>query len=455
MTDTTGEPTENLTQILQELTARLERQEAELRQLKSSQPANAEPAGQLQALSHAGGISRSRLFRIAGVGAVAAAAAGVEMTSGGTTAFAKNGDAVKAGGVTNAERGTMVNYNGTAGFGNAVLSGNDSTYRLHTDLPFRAGVAGLAGAGSTAGPGGLSNGVLGLTDNGAGNGVVGVNSNLVDGDGAGVLGKNDSTNGNGSGVSGTHAGGGPGGSFSSTSGIGVVAMGSTGLQASGCTQAVYGTSHNTSDNAATIQGELTSSISGDSSAGVYGKNDATNASGCGVRGSHAGGGSGGLYKSNSGIGVVAIGSTGLQASGFTQAVYGTSHNTSDNAAAIQGELTSSISGDSSAGVYGKNDATNANGCGVRGTHAGGGSGGQFSSAAGDGVTGTSSGIGAGIRGSSAGGRGAILSGHHAQLRLIPSHRSSHPASGEAGDLFLDANHRLWLCLGKKHWKRLA
>jgi hypothetical protein len=455
MTDIARESIENLTQIVRELTARLEIQEAELQHLRSSRPSRCDRPGQTKGMSQGGGISRSRLLRIAGVGAVAAAAAGVEMGARANTAFAKSGDAVTAGAVTNSESATMVNYDGSAGFENAVILGNDSTYTTHAALAFPAGVAGLAGAGSTAGPGGLSNGVLGFTDNGAGNGVIGVNTNLVDGDGAGVFGKNDGTNADGSGVKGTHAGGGSGGLFTSNTGIGVVASGSTGLQASGFTQAVYATSHNPSDFASVIEGELTASTSGDAAAGVYGKNDGTNGNGCGVRGSHAGGGSGGLFNSNTGIGVVATGSTGVQASGFTQGVYGTSHNPSDNASAIQGELTASASGVDGAGVYGKNDATNANGCGVKGTHAGGGSGGLFTSTAGDGVSGKSAGAGAGIRGVSTGGRGAILSGHSAQLQLVPSQRSSHPTSGQAGDIFLDAHHRLWLCLGKKNWKQMA
>src|SRR5579884_3243787 len=143
----------------------------------------------------------------------------------------------------------MVNYDGSAGFTNAVLAGNDSTYRNTDGFQFPAAVAGLAGAGPTAGTGGLVNGVHGYTDNGSGNGVIGLNTNFVDGDGAGVYGKNESTNGKGCGVKGTHAGGGSGGLFSSSTGIGVVTSGSTGLQASGFTQAVYGTSHNPSDNA--------------------------------------------------------------------------------------------------------------------------------------------------------------------------------------------------------------
>ena len=280
MTDTQRESVENLTQIVRELAARLEIQEAELQRLR---PSRSDRPGRTEGMSGGGAISRSHLLRIAGVGAVAVAAAGVEMGGRANTAFAKSGDAVTAGAVTNSESATMVNYDGSAGFENAVVLGNDSTYTTHSALAFPAGVAGLAGAGSTAGPGGLSNGVLGFTDNGGGNGVVGVNTNLVDGDGAGVFGKNDGTNADGSGVRGTHDGGGSGGFFISTSGIGVVAIGSTGLQASGSSGAVCGTSHNPSNGASAIQGELTVSSSGVDGAGVYGKNDATNSFGCGVK----------------------------------------------------------------------------------------------------------------------------------------------------------------------------
>ena len=564
MADAARESIESLAEVVGRLSLRVEKQEAELHQLRLSRRSRSRRPVQAESASRGSAISRSRLLRMAGVGAVAAAAAGVEMGGRDNTAFAKNGNPVTAGAMTNAEGGTMVSYDGPAGFGSAVLVGSDSTYPDSVSLSFPAGVAGLAGAGNTSGPGGVTNGVLGYTDNGAGNGVVGWNTNAVDGAGAGVFGlasganaagvsgknelgnavlgvtsspdndaagvfghhtgtghgigvhgkqdgtgiggyfssaqgtgllvdggsvgasiqifsntdgavavygrigvteagnmsaavrgENDDTGNTGVGVWGSQAGGGNGGFFTSETGIALVATGSTGLQASGFTQAVYGTSHNRSDNASAIQGELTASTSGVDGAGVYGKNDATNATGCGVKGTHAGGGSGGLFTSETGIGVVAIGGTGLQASGFISAMYGTSHNRSDNASAILGELTASTSGVDAAGVYGKNDGANANGCGVKGTHAGGGSGGHFTSTAGDGISGKSSGNGAGIRGVSAGGRGGILSGHKAQLQLVPSTAQSHPASGQAGDLFLDAGHRLWLCLGKKRWKRLA
>jgi hypothetical protein len=75
---------------------------------------------------------------------------------------------------------------------------------------------------------------------------------------------------------------------------------------------------------------------------------------------------------------------------------------------------------------------------------------------GDGVVGEAQGgSGAGLRGTSKSGRGAVVSGGLAQLRLVPSTASTHPASGQAGDLFLDRRKRLWLCKGGTSWARIA
>jgi hypothetical protein len=41
------------------------------------------------------------------------------------------------------------------------------------------------------------------------------------------------------------------------------------------------------------------------------------------------------------------------------------------------------------------------------------------------------------------------------LRLVPSTATTHPASGAAGDLFLDHSNRLWLCTGGTSWKRFS
>jgi hypothetical protein len=64
----------------------------------------------------------------------------------------------------------------------------------------------------------------------------------------------------------------------------------------------------------------------------------------------------------------------------------------------------------------------------------------------------------GVFGSAPSGRGGQFSGGKAQLRLIPSNTSSHPAAGEAGDLFLDKTARLWLCTvtgSPATWKRVS
>jgi hypothetical protein len=53
------------------------------------------------------------------------------------------------------------------------------------------------------------------------------------------------------------------------------------------------------------------------------------------------------------------------------------------------------------------------------------------------------------------GRGAVLISNVAQLRLQPSTLATHPASGQAGDLFADASKRLWFCRGGSDWKQIA
>jgi hypothetical protein len=78
-------------------------------------------------------------------------------------------------------------YDGASDFGGVVLLGNDSTYS-GSSAAYPAALGGWAGAGATAGKGGVASGIYGFTDNGAGHGVVGVNSGLVPGSGAGVVG---------------------------------------------------------------------------------------------------------------------------------------------------------------------------------------------------------------------------------------------------------------------------
>jgi hypothetical protein len=73
---------------------------------------------------------------------------------------------------------------------------------------------------------------------------------------------------------------------------------------------------------------------------------------------------------------------------------------------------------------------------------------------------TGPGIGVvGIGGSQ--GRGSQFTGGAAQTRLVPSSAATHPTSGKAGDLFVDAAVRLWFCTQSSSgttaatWKRVT
>jgi hypothetical protein len=61
----------------------------------------------------------------------------------------------------------------------------------------------------------------------------------------------------------------------------------------------------------------------------------------------------------------------------------------------------------------------------------------------------------GVRGTSLAGRGGVFRGATAPLRLVASPSATHPASGQRGDLFVDASGRLWFCKGGTTWKLLA
>jgi hypothetical protein len=66
--------------------------------------------------------------------------------------------------------------------------------------------------------------------------------------------------------------------------------------------------------------------------------------------------------------------------------------------------------------------------------------------------------GVAIGGSSTNGRGAVFQGGKAPLRLTPSANLTHPTTGAAGDLFVDAGHRLWFCKqggSPAVWKQVA
>lgn len=77
---------------------------------------------------------------------------------------------------------------------------------------------------------------------------------------------------------------------------------------------------------------------------------------------------------------------------------------------------------------------------------------------GPGVSGETEGVGPGVSGNSKLGRGVVAQGLLAQLRLTPSTKENHPATGLPGDLFVDASRRLWFCKQggtKPKWVQLA
>jgi hypothetical protein len=65
------------------------------------------------------------------------------------------------------------------------------------------------------------------------------------------------------------------------------------------------------------------------------------------------------------------------------------------------------------------------------------------------------GSGTGLSASSAQGIGAKFAGKTAPILLVPSSAPSHPASGAAGELFVDHANRLWFCKGGTNWRQLA
>lgn len=76
---------------------------------------------------------------------------------------------------------------------------------------------------------------------------------------------------------------------------------------------------------------------------------------------------------------------------------------------------------------------------------------------GAGVAGTNTTTGPGVHGTSTHGRGGLFAGGAAQIQLAPA-GSTHPASGQRGDLFADSAGRLWYCKttgAKATWHQIA
>lgn len=74
------------------------------------------------------------------------------------------------------------------------------------------------------------------------------------------------------------------------------------------------------------------------------------------------------------------------------------------------------------------------------------------------LDGTNSSSGPGVQGSSKKGRGGVFSGAVAQIHLTPGTGSSHPKTGQRGDLYVDKTGRLWYCThtaSRSGWKELG
>lgn len=161
----------------------------------------------------------------------------------------------------------------------------------------------------------------------------------------------------------------------------------------------------------------------DSGNGVYGKASGSNAavaayngaSGPGVHG-HGASGPGVRADSNSGIGV-----EGLSSSGSQPAIQGWSQASNTGLQGYSGAAPVPAS-PAHAGVFGS-------------------------------AAGAASSVG--VEGSSPSGRGGRFKGKLAQVQLQASAATSHPTTGQAGDLFVDQGHRLWFCKGGTSWKQLA
>ena len=394
-----GAPLETLMAKVEELgrmCARLSQQNAELRaQVLSLHGGTAGGTARHDAPEAGGSGQEGTVTRRVLGKALGAAAAGVV---GGAAladlaaqpAAASNGNAVTAGNTTRAESRTAVLYDGSSGFGGVVLFGNDSTYD-GGNAAFPAALGGWAGAGSTAGSGGVPNGIYGFTDNGGGYGVVGVNSSAVGANGSGVL----------------------------------------GMVSDADVDGVTGINTGTNFGAIGVHGVITSTGPGSNSVGVRGENHGTGGAGFGIWGSHNGTGAGVLAVSAAGTGLIAQGGNGVgvSASGDSVGVaasggFGVSASGATAVVATgQGATGVALSATADSTVPAVNSANSGAGAGVLGTST----------------------SGPGVRGVSTKARGGVFSGGAAQIQLQPATGSTHPKSGVTGDLYADKTGRLWFC----------
>ena len=71
---------------------------------------------------------------------------------------------------------------------------------------------------------------------------------------------------------------------------------------------------------------------------------------------------------------------------------------------------------------------------------------------------SNAGTGPGIKATGVNGRGGIFAGALAQVQLTPGSKSTHPTTGNRGDLYADSTGRLWFCKttgSKATWHQIA
>ena len=449
--DANSENTHSINDIVTGLIARLDRQETEIANLR------AQLGHEPQATTHAAqppSVSRAGLLKMAGAGAVAATIAGFELSGPMNSAKASTGNSLTAGEVNKAETPTTLNYDGSSGgVSGAVFLANDSTYG-NGSFSYPAVLAGVAGAGASAGHAGLSNGVHGYTDKGTGNGVIGLNTNAVSGSGGnGVLGVAVGAAGNG--VQGSNAAGngvvgtsnvGSGVYGNAQSGAGVIGRSNSATGVEGVSTSGVGTSGASASNHG-----VTGTSSTSNKGGVHGNTTAAS-NGAGVIGNDDGVGYGGYFTSFGGTGLYASGETiavqaEAQATNSATGVLGTTSGNAHGSSGVAGIANATDPSSVAVGLSGSTATTGTGGAGVHGSHAGAGPGGSFSSASGFGVFASGN-----------DGRGGSFGGKAANIRLRPSNANSHPVSGQAGDLSVDKANRLWYCKrggNKATWVQLA
>ncbi|HWE62493.1 MAG TPA: hypothetical protein VHB98_12340 [Chloroflexota bacterium] len=465
------------------------------------QPAPERDAGEAQTAT-----SRRKMLRtVLGTAAatVAAGAAGLSLEGG--TASANTGGNMILGEANLASSPTQVKWNGSSPYGGVILLGNDTSFS-GTGAFFPAACGGFAGGGVAGVPHGVYGftqalpttsvtpaGVAGVSMQGTGvhgeSRSTSISSIGVEGVSASGIGVSGSST-NGTGVSGTGGSSSPGTGVVGTGNTGVSGVGVTtgvaaratgvsgvGVTANGPSIGVSGTSTTTgvqglafgaggvgvAGNSFGAGGHGVQGISSNGGDGVLGRSTNPSEPGNGVHATAAGvtptaGAFGAVFaEGGSSSGVCATSTTGTSVRGISSSgigVLGTTGSTASGGTAISGTVTSTTPGIGSAAIAGRNNGTNANGCGVAGSHAGSGIGVHGACVSGFGIF-ASSNSGAALGATSASGRGGIFTGGPAAIQLTPSTAATHPASGTAGDLFVDASHNLWFCKGGLVWVKLA